>query len=139
MANEVNPSSLIAYTGVRALETLESYGRTNKSLNCIKLMMYYDIFKNYYANKQEKNFYVISGNTYYTYRQIANSLKKGEISLTIANSINSQSTWKVVTTGVPNTKGSTGEYPKAKENYQAWILAINPYGQDEKIGQIEVS
>lgn len=138
LLNEVNPSSLVAYTGVRALSTLEPYGSNMKTFNCIKLMMYYDIFKNYYANKQEKKFYVISGNTYYTYKQIAGSLKNGEICLTIANSNNSQSSWKVVTTGVPNTKGSTGEYPKAKENYQAWVLAINPYEQDREIGQIEV-
>ena len=138
LLNEVNPSSLIAYTGVRALSTLESYGRTQKNYNCIKLMMYYDIFKNYYANKQEKNFYVISGNTYYTYKQIAGSLKKGEICLTIANSENSQKSWKVVTTGVPNTKGSTGEYPKVKTDYQAWTLVVNPYEQDKEVGQIEV-
>jgi hypothetical protein len=79
LLNEVNPSSLVAYTGVRALATLESYGRTNKSLNCTKLMMYYDIFKNYYANKQEKNFYVISGNTYYLYKQVV-SLYLGYLS-----------------------------------------------------------
>ena len=138
LLNEVNPSSLVAYTGVRALSTLAPYGSTMKTLNCIKLMMYYDIFKNYYANKQEKKFYVISGNTYYTYKQISNSLGDGEICLTIANSNNSQSSWKTITTGVPNTKGATGEYPKAKENYQAWVLVINPYSQDKEIGQIEV-
>lgn len=138
LLNEVNPSSLIAYTGVRALSTLDSYGRTQKSYNCIKPMMYFDIFKNYYANKQEKNFYVISGNTYYTYKQIASSLKNGEVCLTIANSSNAQSTWKVVATGLPNTKGSTGDYPKINTNHQAWVLAINPYTQDSKIGQIEV-
>lgn len=138
LLNEVNPSSLVAYMGVRALSTLETSGRTQKIFNCIKLMMYYDIFKNYYANKQEENFYVISGNTYYTYRQVASSLKNGEICLTIANSSNSQSTWNVTPTGLPNTKGNTGEYPKANTNHQVWVLVINPYTQDAKIGQIEV-
>lgn len=138
LLNEVNPSSLVAYTGVRSLSTLEPYGSNMKTFNCIKLIMYYDIFKNYYANKQEKNFYVISGNTYYTYKQIANSLKDGEMCLTIANSANNQSSWKVVTTGLPNTKGSTGDYPKINTNHQAWVLAINPYPQDSEIGQIEV-
>lgn len=138
LLNEVNPSSLVAYMGVRALSTLEPYGSTGKTYNCLKLMMYYDIFKNYYANKQEEKFYVISGNTYYTYKQIANSLTKGQICLTIANSPDDQVTWNIVTTGLPNTKGSTGEYPKTKENHQAWILAINPYEQDKKVEQIEV-
>ena len=138
LLNEVNPSSLVAYTGVRALSTLESYGSNMKTFNCIKLMMYYDIFKNYYANKQEENFYVISGNTYYLYNQIASSIKKGSISLTIANSPDSQDSWDIVATGVPNTKDSTGEYPKTNSNYQTWVLAIYPYDQDKEIGQIEV-
>ena len=138
LLNEVNPSSLVAYTGVRALSTLDPYGSKMKTFNCIKLMMYYDIFKNYYANKQEDKFYVISGNTYYMYKQVASTLKEGMVSLTIANSTDSQSTWDIVPTGLPNTKGSTGEYPKDKTNYQAWVLAIYPYTQDSAIGQIEV-
>lgn len=138
LLNEVNPSSLVAYTGVRALTTLNPYGTNMKSFNCIKLMMYYDIFKNYYANKQEKKFYVISGNTYYLYKQIASSLTEGTVCITIANSTDSQDTWEIVPTGLPNTKGSKGDYPKVKTNHQAWVLAINPYTQDSKIGQVEV-
>lgn len=138
LLNEVNPSSLVAYTGVRALTTLEPYGSNMKTFTCTKAMMYFDIFKNYYANKQEENFYVISGNTYYLYKQIASSLEAGNVCLTVANSTDSQDTWSIVTTGVHNTKGITGEYPKKNTDYQAWVLAINPYTQDKKIGQIEV-
>ena len=139
LLNEVNPSSLVAYTGVRALSTLAPYGSNMKTFNCIKLMMYYDIFKNYYANKQEKKFYVISGNTYYLYKQVASSLQDGETSLTLANSNDQEKTWKVVVTGIPNSKGSTGEYPKTKTDHQIWVLAINPYTQDKDSGQIEVN
>ena len=139
LLNEVNPSSLVAYTGVRALSTLEPYGSNMKALNCIRLMMYYDIFKNYYANKQEKKFYVISGNTYYLYKQVASTLKDGEMSLTLANSSDKEKTWKVVATGVPNFTGSTGEYPKSNTDHQVWMLAINPYTQDKKSGQIEIN
>lgn len=138
LLNEVNPSSLVAYTGVRALSTLERYGSNMKTFNCIKLMMYYDIFKNYYANKQEKKFYVISGNTYYLYRQVVGYLKEGEMSLTLGNS-SDQKSWTIVSTGVPNSVGSTGDYPKKKEEYQVWVLAIKPYTQDKDSGQIEVS
>ena len=137
--NEVNPSSLVAYTGVRALSTLESNDRNQKTYNCMKLMMYYDIFKNYYANKQEKKFYVISGNTYYLYRQVASTLSEGQICLTIANSSDKQSTWNVVATGVPNDEGSTGDYPKKNADYQNWTLAIYPYTQDKDSGQIEIN
>lgn len=139
LLNEVNPSSLVAYTGVRALSTLDPYGSNMKTFNCIKLMMYYDIFKNYYANKQEENFYVISGNTYYLYKQVASTLGEGQMSLTIANSNDNKESWAVVATGVPNFSDSTGEYPKKNTDYQTWVLAIKPYNQDKDSGQIEIS
>ena len=137
LLNEVNPSSLVAYTGVRALATLEPYGN-KKTFNCLKLMMYYDIFKNYYANKQEKKFYVISGNTYYLYKQTVGNPSPGQMGLALANS-NDQSSWKVITTGVPNFTGATGDYPKVKTDYQAWVLVIKPYTQDKNSGQIEIT
>ena len=37
--------------------------RTAKKLNAVPLLAYYDIFKNYYANKQEGKFYMYSGET----------------------------------------------------------------------------
>ena len=61
------------------------------------------------------------------------------MSLTIANSSDNQDTWKVDATGLPNFTGSTGEYPKKNTDYQAWVLAINPYTQDKDSGQIEVN
>lgn len=137
--NEVNPSSLVAYTGVRALTTLPPFGATKKTYNCIKLMMYFDIFKNYYANKQEKKFYVISGNTYYLYKQVASTLGEGQMSLTLANSSDKQNSWNIVATGVPNEIDISGEYPKKNTDYQKWVLAIKPYTQDKDSGQIEVS
>ena len=139
LLNEVNPSSLVAYTGVRALSTLEQYSTSMKALNCTKIMMYFDIFKNYYANKQEDKFYVISGNTYYTYKQVANTLSEGQMSVTTASSSDSQKSWNVSATGVSNFTGSTGEYPKTKTDYQVWVFAIKPYTQDKDSGQIEIS
>ena len=41
------------------------HGRTNLKKhiqNALPILAYYDIFKNYYANTQEENFYII-GNT----------------------------------------------------------------------------
>lgn len=139
LLNEVNPSSLVAYTGVRSLSTLEPYGSNMKTFNCIKLMMYFDIFKNYYANKQEEKFYVISGNTYYTYKQVASTLGEGQMSITLANSSDKQSSWTAVATGLPNLINSTGDYPKKNTDYQVWVLAIKPYTQDKDSGQIEIS
>lgn len=57
---QVNPSSLLAYLGIRG------FGRS-KINSCIRRfpamfnLAYWDIFKNYYANKQEENAYVVTG------------------------------------------------------------------------------
>jgi hypothetical protein len=57
--SQVNPSCLLAYLGIRG------FGWTNAGtpmdFNAIPLLGYYDIFKNFYANTQEDNFYVIAG------------------------------------------------------------------------------
>lgn len=60
---QVNPSCLFAYLGLKGYGSMTSKTPTKKvTKNGIPLLMYYDIFKNYYANTQEDNFYII-GNT----------------------------------------------------------------------------
>lgn len=57
---QVNPSSLLAYLGIRG------FGRSKVNTHVRKFpvmfnLAYWDIFKNYYANKQEENAYVVTG------------------------------------------------------------------------------
>lgn len=57
---QVNPSSLLSYLGIKGFGRSE----TNQYLRRFPAMFnlaYWDIFKNYYANKQEENAYVITG------------------------------------------------------------------------------
>lgn len=61
LRKEVNPSSLPAYLGVKSLQKKENEGSTCIINNAIPFLAYYDIFKNYYANKQESCFYTIAG------------------------------------------------------------------------------
>lgn len=57
---QVNPSSLLSYLGIKGFgySSPNSYTRT---FPAIFNLAYWDIFKNYYANKQEEKAYVISG------------------------------------------------------------------------------
>lgn len=57
---QVNPSSLLAYLGIKGFghSDVNQYVRR---FPAIFNLAYWDIFKNYYANKQEENAYVISG------------------------------------------------------------------------------
>lgn len=57
---QVNPSSLLSYLGIKG------FGRSNvnqymRRFPAIFNLAYWDIFKNYYANKQEEKAYVITG------------------------------------------------------------------------------
>ena len=57
---QVNPSSLLAYLGIRGFG-YSSVNQYLRSFPAIFNLAYWDIFKNYYANKQEESAYVISG------------------------------------------------------------------------------
>lgn len=60
--NQVNPSCLLAYLGIRGFANMIGVSSKIVSKNALPILAYYDIFKNYYANTQEENFYII-GNT----------------------------------------------------------------------------
>ena len=58
LLRQVHPSSLLFYLGYKSLNKETG---TSWRWNITKPLMYYDIFKNYYANKQEDSFYTIDG------------------------------------------------------------------------------
>lgn len=58
LLRQVHPSSLLSYLGYKSLNKETG---TSWRWNVTKPLMYYDIFKNYYANKQENSFYTIGG------------------------------------------------------------------------------
>ena len=57
---QVNPSSLLSYLGIKGFG-YSSVNQYVRSFPAIFNLAYWDIFKNYYANKQEENAYVITG------------------------------------------------------------------------------
>lgn len=61
--SQINPSCLLSYLGIKG------YGGMNNNAtaptatkNAVKVLGYWDIFKNFYANKQEENYYMIGSN-----------------------------------------------------------------------------
>lgn len=57
---QVNPSSLLSYLGIKGFG-YSSVNQYVRAFPAIFNLAYWDIFKNYYANKQEENAYVITG------------------------------------------------------------------------------
>jgi hypothetical protein len=52
---QINPSSIFAYLGIRGVGTTPSgVGAVTREFNAIPYLGYWDIYKNYYANKQEE-------------------------------------------------------------------------------------
>ena len=50
---QINPSSILAYLGVRGVGNNGDKGICERDFNALPLLAYWDIYKNYYANKQE--------------------------------------------------------------------------------------
>lgn len=57
---QVNPSSLLSYLGIKGFGH-SKVNQYTRRFPAIFNLAYWDIFKNYYANKQEENAYVITG------------------------------------------------------------------------------
>lgn len=59
--SQINPSCLLAYLGIRgyAYVATTSSQETEVQKMAVPFLGYFDIFKNYYANTQEENFYII--------------------------------------------------------------------------------
>jgi len=49
---QVNPSCLLSYLGIRGIGSTDA--DQNRNFNCMPILAYWDIYKQYYANKQEE-------------------------------------------------------------------------------------
>lgn len=86
---QVNPSCLLSYLGIRGYGTIARNGDLNMTSvrkNGVPLLGYWDIFKNYYANKQEKDAYYIGSAPIISYvtnnRQIWNNPENINLQIT---------------------------------------------------------
>ena len=76
--SQVNPSCLLAYLGIRGFGinagTVPDENVTIQKM-AVPLIGYYDIFKNFYANTQEKDFYIIGATTAINKIEIAQKME----------------------------------------------------------------
>ena len=70
----------------------------NVSKNALPILAYYDIFKNYYANTQEENFYII-GNT----ESLTITINKTEVNPNVIPSNEGRINYTGVITIAPNS------------------------------------
>lgn len=115
---QVNPSCLLAYLGIKGYGINASITGEDVTIQkmAVPILGYYDIFKNYYANTQEEDFYIIGATT---------SIEKIEVTQTTGNNIIS-STPDNINIGIANGDIVT-IYPKntyeSKELTVTWFDA----------------
>lgn len=80
---QINQSSLAAYLGYRGLGQELDQNHTVRKFNALPLLMYWDIYKSYYANKQEEIGFVLTPT-----RSRITRFSKDTVSPTDPNNIN---------------------------------------------------
>lgn len=117
LTKDVNPSSLPAYMGYRALKTPDGEQDRGK-IQILPIIMYFDIFKNYYANKQEKSFYQIVANSIFQYT--INNSKGNTIYFNIQSSISAK--WAEISKISANPIDSKIQVPAGSNYYYGFVI-----------------
>lgn len=76
-SQQIDQSSLLAYLGVRGLGDPQGKNNISIRMPAIFMLMYWDIYKNYYSNKQEEVGYVIGGAKPMSYRSLEVKVYQG--------------------------------------------------------------
>ena len=123
---QINSSSIYSYLNMRGLgRQVAQQVYQKRSFNAIPYLGYWDIYKNYYANKQEERGYVIHA------ADMSNSYTIEDVSVTV------DGVTSVVTTDLYDTEtgvntsgqGTGAELPAVTFNATVqWDNTANPYG-----------
>ena len=74
-------ASIMEYMGVRRFPKNTPIATAGHTYNIVPILAYYDVFKNYYANKQEERFYVMGGSIVQNGTTIVTGVFKGIIDI----------------------------------------------------------
>lgn len=91
-------ASIMEYMGVRKFPKNTPLATSGYLYNIVPFLAYYDIFKNYYANKQEERFYVMGGSVVQNATTIVTGVFKGVIDIDY-NGLRCTSAPKITFTG----------------------------------------
>lgn len=74
-------ASIMEYMGIRKFPKNTPIATSGHLYNIVPFLAYYDVFKNYYANKQEERFYVMGGSVIQNATTIVTGVFKGIIDI----------------------------------------------------------
>lgn len=77
---QINPSSILSYLGLRGIGLVgDGMGSMFRQFNMTALAMYWDVVKNYYCNKQERNAWVIHNTIVVPIFGVSDVMLNGEV------------------------------------------------------------
>lgn len=120
LKKDVNPSSLPSYMGYKALRTPEGEQDAG-DIQVLPIIMYFDIFKNYYANKQEDSFYQIVGGSIFQYT--TNTASGNTIYFNIQNKISAK--WAEISKISSSPIDSKIDVPAGNNYYYGFVINSN--------------
>ena len=123
---QCNPSSLYAYLGWKGVK--QNIGKPGARKQAIPWLIYLDIFKNYFANTQEDNFYIITGSTEST----VTFQQEGENTFTVQVGQNAFHTWKAPITSQTTLKAGNNVRNYANFWKSVKIRFYNPVTRESK-------
>lgn len=132
LLNLVNPSSLPAYLGYRSLQDVQGNTPNEVEFNIEPIIAYFDIFKNYYANKQESNFYTIGGGARLAYHPNNLPLLPLDYKPVFASYDKSTNVYNILTSTYPTPEGVfTFPQPEKPGDSYNYILLIQGASSSE--------
>ena len=129
---QVNPSCLLAYLGIRGYANTPSSGEQVVSKNALPILTYFDIFKNYYANTQEENFYMIGGSPVLRVSINGDNIPDNDNIPTSLGEINSNSA--IIISPKTIEKGEVRFRVKTSINAKERILTVDELGDWDATG-----
>jgi len=118
LKKQIHPSSLPAYLGYKALSDIKSNSDRGQ-IQVLPILMYYDIFKNYYANKQEDSFYQIVAGGDYQYSRIS-APKRKTFYLNVQSKVSSK--WVEISKIGENPPSYSYNVPAGAEYFVGFVL-----------------
>lgn len=118
LVKHVEPSSLVSYLGTKRFDRREG---EDALINSTYLCGYFDIFKNYYANKQEDYFYTIGAKGIFGYTTTVNNTAQFYEALLVEDSAGSD-TYILSKTNPNNNKGQLKYITDVNKNYKYAFL-----------------
>lgn len=79
--NRSGKASIMEYMGIRRFPKNTPTATNGYPYNIVPFLAYYDVFKNYYANKQEERFYIMGGSIVQNATTIVTGMFKGVIDI----------------------------------------------------------